>query len=333
VLPASHFKLHEREQAVGKAIVDALKHNMREALAGGRLDEAEAILARLKKEDPLSAATRGFELEFYLESGRLAEADALAAQLMQLFPDSARILFLAGRLAYRRKRYEEAEPRFRESQRLYPHWKTQQWLGKTLTQSGKFEESESLLLLTLERNRYALLDLAWLYERRNDLQAALKAYDDFLAENPDNGYASEQRTRLRAKIMEPEDLINEMSVLEDLGEEIPAALFPEFIQKSFETGQTPRAREAVAARMRAMDARTGVRVAWICYQAKAFDLACTLFLAHLGANKTNYKYLRALESAADKCNRLQDVVAAYETYLPETTSFYGRWQSLSRRLK
>jgi tetratricopeptide (TPR) repeat protein len=315
-----------------RALIGTLQHNLRQALNQGRMDAAEDILERLKKEDPLGQETRGFELEFYLNSSRFAEADVLAEQLCRLFPDSARILFLAGKLAYRRKHYEEAEAHFRESHRLYPHWQTQHWLGKTLTQAGKFEEAESLLLLTLERHRYALLDLAWLYERRNDLEAALKTYDDFLAENPGNSYASEQRLRIRAKRMEPEDLMSEMGALADLGEEMPASLFPEYVQKLFETGQTPRAREEIAARMQKMDSRAAVRVAWVCYQAQAYDLACTLFLAHLDANKSNYKYLRALESAADKCGRLTEVAAAYKTFLPDARHFYGRWKSLSRRI-
>jgi tetratricopeptide (TPR) repeat protein len=306
---------------------------MRQALVHGKLREAEDILARLKKEDPLSPATRGFEMEFYLDSNRLAEAEALAEQLCRLFPDSARILFLSGKLAYRLKRYDEAEAHFRESQRLYPHWQTQHWLGKTLTQSGKFEEAEPLLRRTLDHSRYALLDLAWLHERRSDLDAALKAYDDFLVTSPGHAYASEQRIRIRARMMEPEDLINEVGALAELGEEIPAALFPEFIQKAFETGETLRAREEIAARIGTMDAKTAVRVAWICYQAKAYDLACTLFLARLDSNKSNYKYLRALESAADKCNRLQEVAAAYQSFLPEDRHFYGRWRSLARKPK
>jgi tetratricopeptide (TPR) repeat protein len=319
------------ESLVRKAIIDTLQHNMRQSLNQGRLDEAAEILARLKKEDPISLATRGFELEFYLNSNRFSEAEALAEQLCRLFPDSARILFLAGKLAYRRKHYEEAEGHFRESHRLYPHWRTQHWLGKTLTQAGKFEEAESLLLLTQERHKSALLDLAWLYERRNDLDAALKTYDDFLAENPGNSYASDQRIRIRAKRMDAEDLMSEVGTLADLGEEIPPSLFPEFIQKLFETGQTPRAREEIAARIHKMDWRSGVRIAWICYQVQAYDLACTLFLAHLDSNKSNYKYLRALESAADKCGRLSEVAAAYQSYLPEVRHFYGRWRALTRR--
>ena len=109
----------------------------------------------------------------------------------------------------------------------------------------------------------------------------------------------DERVHIRAKMMQTEDLINEVGALAELGEEIPAALFPEYVQKAFETGETLRAREEISARMQRMDGKTGVRVAWICYKARAYDLACTLFLAYLHDNKSNYKYLRALESAAE----------------------------------
>jgi len=318
---------------MSKAIVETLRHNMRQALSTGRLIEAESILSRLKKEDSLSAATRGFELEYLIDANRLAEAEALAGQLCRLFPDSARVLFLAGKVEYRQKRYETAEAHFRESLRLYPHWRTRQWLGKALTQEGKFLEAESLLTLVLEHSRHALLDMAWLHERRGDLDAALKAYDDFLAENAGNPYAAEQRIRVRARKMEPEELITEMGALSELKEEIPPSLFPEYVGKLFETGQTPKAREQILARVDRMDARTAVQVAWICYRTQAYDLACTLFLAHLGVNRANYKYLNALQSAADKCNRVPEVAAEYERLLPESPQFHGRLRSLTRRQK
>ena len=139
----------------------------------------------------------------------------------------------------------------------------------------------------------------------------------------------DERVHIRAKMMQTEDLINEVGALAELGEEIPAALFPEYVQKAFETGETLRAREEISARMQRMDGKTGVRVAWICYKARAYDLACTLFLAYLHDNKSNYKYLRALESAAEKFNRLPEVAAAYQAFLPEDRHFYGRWRSLT----
>ena len=316
-----------------KPVINALQRNLRQALSIGHVSEAETILARLKKEDPLSAATRGYELELLLSSNRIAEADALAPQLCRLFPDSARIIFLAGRVDYRQKRYEPAEAHFRESLRLYPHWRTRHWLGKTLTQAGKFEEAESLLQLVVEQNRHALLDLGWLHERRNDFEAALKAYDEFLAENPGHVYASEQRTRIRARMLDPEELISEVGALAEMDEEIPQALFPEFVRTLFETGQSPRARKEIQAKAGRLEAKVAVQVAWACYRAQAYDVACDLFLQHLRVNKSNIKYLVALESAADKCKRLPDVIAAYKTYLPEARQFYGRWRSLARRKK
>src|SRR5438045_2832390 len=217
-------------------IVGALRENMWRALSDGRLQDAEDILSRLKLEDPLSPETRGFELELYLNSNRLPEAHALARQLCRLFPQSARILFVAGKVAYRLKDYAEAETHFRESHRIYPSWRTQYWLGKALTQSGQFEEAESLLLSAREQTANALLDLAWLYERRNDPAAALKAYDEFLSIDPSHTFATEQRLRLKARMIEPESLIEELGALAQLGEEVPVALLPEYVEKLFQTG-------------------------------------------------------------------------------------------------
>jgi tetratricopeptide (TPR) repeat protein len=314
-----------------RPIVVTLRENMRRALNEGRLEDADEILSRLKQEDPLSRETRGFELEFYLNSNRLAEANALAGQLRRLFPQSGRIFFLAGKLAYRLKHYEEAESHFRESYRLYPHWRTHYWLGKTLTQSGRFAEAESLLLSVHERTASALLELAWLYERRNDLQAAVRQYDAFLSIHPGHSFAIEQRLRVRARMLEPESLIEEVAALVELGEDVPPALFPEYIQRLFETGQTPLARDEVHAKMQQLDAKTGSQVAWVCYRARAYDLACTLFLAHLHANLSYYKYLNALESAAGKCSRIPEVLNAYRSCAAQAPHLYGRSKSLAQR--
>ncbi len=316
---------------MSNAILGALRHNMREALAKNRLRDAEDILVRLKNEDPLSRETRGFELELYINSDRLAEADALARQLRILFPDSGRIFFLAGKLAYRQKRYEEAEGYLRESDRIYPNQGTRYWLGRTLTQTGRFDEAESLLLAARENNPRALLDLAWLYERKNDPEASLQFYDQYLKIRPEDAFAVGQRVRLRARMLEPEALIEEVTALKDLGEAVAPALQAEYVQKLFESGRAPRAREEVMARMGTWDTKTAVQVAWICYKAKAYDLACSLFLTHLPSNLTNRKYLVALESAAVKCNRIPQVLEAYHPHLQNALHLYGRSRSLSRR--
>ena len=71
------------------------------------------------------------------------EAQRLAGQLVQAFPSSARVLLLAGRVAYRQKRYERALGLFEDSHRVHPHWRTHHWVGKALTQVGRFSEAEA----------------------------------------------------------------------------------------------------------------------------------------------------------------------------------------------
>jgi tetratricopeptide (TPR) repeat protein len=301
---------------------------MFQALAENRLKDAEDILLHLKREDPLSQETRGFELELLLNSNRAAEALPLAEQLCRLFPDSARIAFLAGKSAYRLRHYEQAEAHFRESQRLYPHWKTQQWLGKTLTQAGRFDEAEALLLGTRDSIGGASLDLAWLYERKGDFVTALEVLEAYIAAHPGQAYAEAQRVRLKARMLEPQTLLDEVGALSDLGEEVPAALFPEFVQTLFETGQTEDARSQVGARIKLLDAKAGARVAWVCYRARAYDLAFTLFLAHLRHNLSYYKYLNTLEAAARRCNRVPELSEAYIALLPEASHLHGRLKKL-----
>jgi tetratricopeptide (TPR) repeat protein len=313
-------------------LIANLRTNLRRALAEGSTRDAEEILHHLRSEDPLSLETRGFELELLLLSNRLREAQALARQLCHLFPGSPRVFSLAGKVAYRSKDYAEAEAHFRESHRIYPDWRTEHWIGKTLTQLGRFDEAEALLLSVKNRTTGALIDLAWLYERKNDLEAALQAVEGFLAANPGHPFATQQRMRIRAKIAGPDSLIEEIGTLEDLGEEVPPSLLPEYVRKLFETGQSPRAREAIASRIESLDPHTGSQIAWICYRAQAYDLACTLFLTYLRTNLSYVKYLIALESAARKCGRIPQVLEAYRTCLPDAPNLHGRCRTLARRL-
>ena len=305
---------------------------MKQALSHGRLAEAADILDRLKREDPLSRETRGFELEYYLVSERLGEAESLARQLCRSFPDSARIWFLAGKLAYKQKRYPDAETCFRESQRIYPATQNQLWLGKTLTQTGDWNEAESLLTSVRDRYDTALLDLGWLYERKRDLESALGAYDTYLAIHPDHEYALSQRVRIKARSLEPEALIEEVERLVAFGEQIPDSLFADYIDKLLHTGQGARAREEVRSRLTDLDARVGVKVAWVCYRKQAYDLACDLFMNFLESNLANFKYLNTLEATAAKCNRLTELIEAYKRLAESTPKLHGRLKTLFKRI-
>jgi hypothetical protein len=176
-----------------------------------------------------------------------------------------------------------------------------------------------------------LCDLAWLYERKADLEGALRAYDEFLSIHPEDRYAGEQRVRLKARRMEPEALIEEIQALKELGEEVPAAMLGEYLGRLFESGQGPEARREIMARKDDMDARLGVGVGWICYRAQAYDLACMFFLSHLQENLNNVKFLAALEAAAAKCNRIPQVLEAYRHHLSQAKHLYGRYKLLTRR--
>jgi hypothetical protein len=118
--------------------------------------------------------------------------------------------------------------------------------------------------------------------------------------------------------------------LEQLGEQASDALFLEFVQRLFETGQSQRAREEIGQRRSAMSSKLGVQLAWVCHHVQAYDMSCDLFLASLRENNANYKYLNALESAAKKCNRVEEVIKAYHALAPELHHFYGRIKALGK---
>jgi tetratricopeptide (TPR) repeat protein len=310
-----------------------LRRNLAEALGGGNLDEAAAILERLRREDPLSVHTRGAELELLLRAGRLDEAAVLADQLTAAFPTSARVFYLAGRVAYRRRTYAEAQALLEESLRIAPHWKARHWLGKTLTQAGRLAEAEPLLLEAAQRTAIARRDLAWLYERMDDGPRALAALETYLAEVPGDEFAKGQLQRLRARALEPERLLQEVETLAALGEEVPIDILPEYVEGLLRAGQGGRAREVVAACETSLDARTATRLAWACHRLQAADLACRLFLRALQGNLHSPKTLSALEGDAARAGRLAEVAEAYQALVDREPRLWGRLRRVRARLR
>ncbi|MEW6367842.1 MAG: tetratricopeptide repeat protein [Acidobacteriota bacterium] len=314
-------------------IATVLHRNMAAALRKGDLEQAESILEHLKREDPLSVQTRGLELEYILESGRLDEASALSSQLLNLFPTSPRIHYIAGLIDYRRRDYPAAELHLTESQRLHPHWRTEYWIGRTLTQAGRFEEAEATLLRILPQYPGCRMDLAWLYERKQDFARALQHIQAHVKENPRDARAAAQLERLRARSMSPADLQDEVETLIDLGEDVSPAVLPEYLETLLRTGQGSKARAIVQQRVQDMDARLATRLAWTCYSLQAYDMALQLFMKSFAENRTNFKFLAAIEAAADRCGRLQELIRLYRANAAEVRSLYGRIQRLDKRLR
>ncbi|MGH8607698.1 MAG: tetratricopeptide repeat protein, partial [Gammaproteobacteria bacterium] len=164
-----------------RALVKVLQNNLRRALRSAALEEAKALLERLREEDALALETRGLELEYLIAVGAWADAASLAEQLLQLFPASARIHYLWGRVCYHEKKYLQAKSHFEQSQRLHPHWLTRHWLGKTHTQLGNYTQAEALLSDLLPGHPRVALDLAWLLERLGAPERALTVLERFLA--------------------------------------------------------------------------------------------------------------------------------------------------------
>lgn len=314
-------------------LIKVLRSNLRGALRQGNITHAADIIARLKEEDPLALQTRGLELEYLIAVGHWQQARALALQLLDLHPDSARIHYLAARVHYHDKSYPRALHHFRESERLHPHWLTRRWLGKTQTQLGQYGHAEALLLALLPEHPQANLDLAWLYERREQPQHALKYVQDYLDFRPDDEFAKAQRRRLRSVNLNADELVTEVDTLLELDEEIPAEMLPVYVQRLLETGQGAEARRFIARHAAEWDAKETGALAWICHRLQAYDLSLQLFLNGLPINTGNYKYLSALESAAMHCKRVDDVLDAYERLATQDKRLYGRRKSLARRVK
>ncbi len=312
-------------------MVAPLRRNMARSLRERNLDEAATVLERLKREDPLAVQTRGFELEFLLGSKRLDEARRLAEQLVVLFPGSARIFYLAGQVDYRRKQYPTAASHFRESLRIHVSWLTRSWLGRTLTQMGRFAEAEPILSELVVDHPHVNRDLGWLYERMGDQQRAVKALEKYLAAYPDDRFVTAQIDRLQAQMLGPEQLMEEIDGLLELGEEIPGDLLPEYVDSLLRTGHGQRAREVLASIEAGLEPRVATRVAWVCHRLQAYDLAYRLLLRSLADKLADIKHLNALESDALRCGRADELEEHYEALAGEQPRLWGRIRSLKKR--
>lgn len=316
----------------GNQVIKVLRRNLMQSLRSHRLDEAKDLLDHLKDEEPLSLETRGLELEFLIANKQWKNAQSLADQLSRLFPQSARIHYLAGRVFYQAKNYPEAFRYFSESNALHAHWRTRRWLGKTQTQRGEFIEAEAILIALHPGYMAINLDLAWLYERMNQPERALKHVETFLREYPEQEFATQQRLRLRAMTLEPELLSEDVEALLELDEEVPSEMLPAYLQHLLASGQGQTARKFVTTYRETFDQPTAASLAWICHRLQAYDLAMCLFLDGLPTRIRDVKYLSALESAAHHCNRVEELIPRYEVCANEDKHFYGRIKRLRKRL-
>jgi tetratricopeptide (TPR) repeat protein len=307
-----------------------LRRKLHQALVTLQLDEAAELLARLKEEEPLSLETRGFELEYRVRCKAGPAAAELAEQLLRSFAGSARIQFWAGRAHYQQRDYPQAVACFLESERLYPHWRTQRWQGKSYTQMGAFTKAEPLLLGLLERHDVVAPDLAWMYERMERFEQAIDYLKPYLERHPQDSFVRAQWERLQSRALDAEELVEEVETLQALDERPSGAMLATYVERLLETGQGERVRELMAKEAPGMDMHTAASVGWACHRLQAYDLALQLFLKALPENLNYYKYLGALEDSARHCHRIPELIEAYRIHAPEQKGLYGRIKKLEK---
>jgi len=313
--------------------LDAMKRNLFQALRRRDFESAEEILLVLKEEDPLAIETRAGELELMILTDRLSEAEKLAGYLVENFPGSARIHYLVGRLHYRARDYTRAAESFDESLRLSNHWQNRRWLGKCLTQLGRFDQAEAILGSLRKAYPVVETDLAWMYERQGDFTRALDCLERHIELFPDDEFSRSARERLRARMMDRDDLIEEIRTLEELEEEIPERILPEYISGLLEKGEIQKVRRIFPEMLHTISATTLTSIGWNCHHAGAPDLAYELFARTLSRNIRSVKFLTALESDARKAGLLPELIELYREKADEHRPLYGRIKRLERWLK
>ncbi|MBF0104184.1 MAG: tetratricopeptide repeat protein [Deltaproteobacteria bacterium] len=312
--------------------VHTLRYNLSQALKHKNLEEAATALSHLKQIDPLSVETRGMELEFLVKKKDYKSGATLALQLTKLFPDSGRVLLLAGHVYYGLKDYKKAATYFTEASRVNPHRVSEYWRAKALTQMGAFAEAGPILELLVRQYPPARMDLGWLYERQKKWQLALDQYGMFLEAYPDHEFALKKVVEMKARMLDSKDLIEEMEDLAELGDETPPHLIPPLIEKLLKTADVEGAREVIKKNLEPLRSKFGVDAGWTCYRFKAFDLAFELFALNIQTNLDNFKFLNTIEMCARKCNRVAGLKTIYEALAAGHKPLYGRLRRLDKLL-
>ena len=314
------------------AYKSALKHNIKQLIYQRDWPSALDGLAKLKQLAPLELETRGLELEYLVAAEQQQDAQNLAKQLIQLFPASSRVHYLSGLLAYREKDYRAALLAFEESSRLYPHWRTERYIGKTSTQSGNFELAEMKLLPLAAKHPVCLLDLAWLYERQQQYSYAQQSIEEYLKYKPEDEYAILQLQRLQAQVLSVDQVAEEVETLTDFGENIPIGLLAKYLRNQLELGNGNLLRQWLPPRLEHIEKKDSVKLAWICYQLNTYDLAYTLFLKDFAGQYNNVKYRSALELSAERSGQIENLTTVYEQYCELDNRFYGRLAKLRKKI-
>ena len=314
------------------ALIQTLKRNIKQWLQQSQLQRVEDGLIELKVLDPLSLETRGLDLEWLVARRDYAQAEQVSKQLLNLFPQSSRIHYLSGKLAYRQKHYTRALTAFEQSYRLHAHWSIEWFIAKTLTQSGHFERAEPLLLRLVTQHPVCLLDLAWLYERKQQYSKALSKVEQYLKFYPQNNFARKKLQGLQVHQLSTRQLVEEVQTLNEFDANIPSDLLSEYISDRLSHGDSKAIRQWLNSHLQNIKPGDALQPGWACFHGNAFDLAYTLMVREFSSQHENDKYRRALETSAERSGQLEELIDVYQQYTEHDPRFFGRIVKLSKRL-
>ncbi len=309
-------------------LFNTLVHRCRQAIRRHDLEEAARLVGRLGESYPSEAASNGLALELLLAEGRVGEAVTLSERLVTRFPGSAGILFQAGMAAFRQKNHDKALAFFEESERLFPAVKSRRWIGKTLTNLGRLDDAESVLINVYREDPHCGVDLAWLCERKGDHHRSMEYVEKHLARFPDDHWAKAQQTRLRGSALDGNELLAQVEMLEALGESVPEALVAGYVEALAAAGRGDDARRFVRDEATRLSPHVSLNLAWSCYRLQLHDLAYDLFVAQLESRLTDVKLLNSLEFAAKRAGKQETLAEIFETLGPKNPALYGRAKKL-----
>jgi tetratricopeptide (TPR) repeat protein len=307
-----------------KSLVEAAKR----AVARGNPDEAERAASRLMESYPAEAASHGIALELLLQKGLMDEAGRTADRLVDRFPNSAGILFQAGLAAYKQKKYALAAQRFDESEKLFSSKKTRRMLAKTLINLGRFDDAEGMLINLVEIDPSCRADLAWLFERKGDFGRAAAEAAKRLSEYPDDERARSQKIRLEASALDDAEVIEQVEILEELGERLPNEMVSRYVSALVASGRSDDARRFILTEKSDLDRRAIVDLAWTCHRLQLHDMAFELFILVLEEESRNFKLLNTLDFCAGRAGRAVELAELYETIAVKQKALFGRAKKL-----
>src|SRR5262249_33314399 len=146
----------------------------------------------------------------------------------------------------------------------------------TLTQMGRFDDAEAVLVAVTAEREVCRRDLAWLYERKGEEDRALACVEAYLERFPRDRVALDQRLRLRSRRHSPAELQAKAGALDAIGEKVPTEVAAELVGTLLRSGRVREARETIDRLLTDLDPRAASRIGWVCRGLEAHDLAFEL---------------------------------------------------------